>query len=181
MCDLKTLQTMFVERIPAMRDYAKLRFLGLRPEARQEALANTLALCWKFAYALLRQGRIDSPEILGPCLYFAARQTRSGRKVQRKNSFRDVLDRRRSGKVKFVDFDLSDFAGRTTPIPEQVSFRIDIPAFFNTLTDRQRRMAADLASGLGTCEVAQRFGISNGRVSQFRREFKQLYDAYFAK
>jgi hypothetical protein len=68
----------------------------------------------------------------------------------------------------------------TTPIPEQVAFRIDIPAFLNTLNDRQRAMAYDLASGMGTGEVARKYNVSPGAVSQFRTRFKLLLERFYA-
>ena len=75
---------------------------------------------------------------------------------------------------------MSNFIGRNTPIPDQVSFRLDIPAFFNTLNSRQRAIAADLATGMATMDAAQKYGVTAGAISQFRKRFKQLFDAFFA-
>src|SRR5205823_2266207 len=58
-----------------------------------------------------------------------------------------------------------------TPVDEQVCFRLDFPAWLNTLSDRDRRVVADLMAGERTLDVADKYGLSQGRVSQLRREF----------
>jgi hypothetical protein len=58
-----------------------------------------------------------------------------------------------------------------TPVPEQVAFRQDFPAWQATLTQRDRRLLEDLMAGERTSDVANRYGLSCGRVSQLRREF----------
>ncbi len=58
-----------------------------------------------------------------------------------------------------------------TPVPEQVAFRIDFPAWLKALTKRNRRIAEALALGHGTDEVARRFKVSASRISQLRSQF----------
>jgi hypothetical protein len=180
MSDLKTVQNVFVQWMPMMQCRARRRFLNLPPDLRQEAVANSLALAWKFFYALFRQGRADEPEVLKSCIYYAVKQTKCGRTIQSKSRCKDALDHRRTGKAKFSDFDLSNFIGRNTPIPDQVSFRLDVPAFFRTLTSRQRAIAADLATGMATKQAAEKYGVTPAMISQFRARFRQLFDAFFA-
>jgi len=55
-----------------------------------------------------------------------------------------------------------------------------VPAFFSTLTSRQRAIAADLATGMATTEAAEKYGVTLGAISQFRARFKQLFDGFFA-
>src|SRR5262249_53883071 len=58
-----------------------------------------------------------------------------------------------------------------SPPDEQAAFRIDFPCWLGTLCERDRRVAEDLLAGDGTVEVARRYGLSPGRVSQLRRQF----------
>ena len=58
-----------------------------------------------------------------------------------------------------------------TPVVEQVVFRCDFPAWLGTLSARNRRVVDDLVAGERTGDVAQKFGLSPGRVSQLRRQF----------
>ena len=52
--------------------------------------------------------------------------------------------------------------------------RIDFPAWLATLSRRDRRIALRLADGDAAGSVAQQFGISQGRISQLRRELHKL-------
>ena len=54
---------------------------------------------------------------------------------------------------------------------EQVCFRLDFPAWRASRTERDRRILDDLMVGERTLEVAGKYGLSPGRVSQLRREF----------
>jgi hypothetical protein len=65
-----------------------------------------------------------------------------------------------------------------TPVPEQVAFRLDWPAWLATRTERDRRIVDRLALGEGTGEVAREFGVSPGRVSQLRREFHEDWERF---
>src|SRR4029077_8975230 len=59
-----------------------------------------------------------------------------------------------------------------SPVIDQVVFRLDFPDWLLTLTDRNRHVVADLMAGEGTGDVARKFGLSPGRVSQLRRQFE---------
>jgi hypothetical protein len=89
---------------------------------------------------------------------------------------RDVYDRP-SSPVQHLDF--NDFVGDSTPIPDQVAFRLDLPQFFETLSERQRAMAQDLATGVTTAEAARKHGVSAPAVSQFRSRFKVLLERFY--
>jgi len=60
-----------------------------------------------------------------------------------------------------------------SPVPDQVAFRLDFPAWVNTLSDRDRRVVGDLMAGERTLDVAAKYGLSPARVSQLRREFME--------
>ena len=65
-----------------------------------------------------------------------------------------------------------------TPVPDQVAFRIDFPAWLNSQTKRNRRIAEVLAVGCTTGEVAKRFRLSSGRISQLRQEFHRSWQEF---
>jgi hypothetical protein len=58
-----------------------------------------------------------------------------------------------------------------TPVPEQAAFRIDWPAWLTTIPERDRRLLEDLALSHRTGVLAQKYGLSPGRISQKRRQF----------
>jgi hypothetical protein len=169
----------FTRQLPELEVMALAQFRGLGPEAREEALQNTTALAWKYWLRLAEKGRADEPELLRNVWWYALKQTRAGRTITRGDGKRgkarhDAYDR---FMVEHIDFNL--FVADRTPIPEQVAFRIDIPVFLNTLNDRQKALACDLASGMGTGEVAKKHGVTPGAVSQFRTRFKMLFEKFY--
>ena len=58
-----------------------------------------------------------------------------------------------------------------SPVDEQVCFRLDFPAWRASRTERDCRVLDDLMLGERTLDVAGKYGLSPGRVSQLRREF----------
>jgi hypothetical protein len=177
---LDALQCCFATHLPDMHRIASRRFCYLDPDKREEAIQNTLCLAWKFAHALFRKGRMDNPGILKSVLWYAIKQTKSKRTVQGKGKTKDAMDYRDRGRATFEHADLDGLIGRNTPVPEQVSFRVDVPVFLSTLKPRQQLLAHDLAAGMTTTEVAERHGVTPGAISQFRRRFKGWFDDFFA-
>ena len=57
-------------------------------------------------------------------------------------------------------------------MPDQVSFRLDWPAWLSTRTERDRRIIADMALSEQTKELAEKYGMSPGRISQLRRQYQ---------
>ena len=67
---------------------------------------------------------------------------------------------------------------RTTPVPDIVAFRVDFSDWLKSLRRRDRRIAESLALGNRTGDVAKRFKVSAGRVSQLRRELAESLRAF---
>src|SRR5206468_3527032 len=60
-----------------------------------------------------------------------------------------------------------------TAVPEQAAFRLDFPRWRASLRRRDRAVLDALVSGERPTDVADRFGLSKGRVSQLRSEFER--------
>ena len=178
---LATLQDSFVRYLPWMRKTARTAVQNLDSEKREEAVAAVIALAWKHWHRLGERGRAEEPGLLKSVLFYSAKQWRAGRKIDSAGKPRDVLSLRAYGKVKFEPGCLEDYVGRNTPIPDAVSFRLDVPAFLSTLTERQRNLALDLANGMSTTEAAAKYNRSAGAISQCRTRFKLLFDRFFAE
>jgi hypothetical protein len=181
MVSVATLQESFVTYLPHLRRIARSAFRHLEPERRAEAVSNTIALCWKAWHRLGELDKASEPGILKAIVWYSVKQTKAGRRIDWAGKPRDVLSLRSYGKVRFDPWNLEDYVGKETPIPDAVSFRLDVPAFLNTLTERQRSLAMDLAQGMSTTEAAAKYNRSAGAISQFRRRFKVLFDKFFAE
>lgn len=182
-------QDQFLAMMPAIETHARLMFRRLDPEARDDAVEEVIAnACVAFA-RMVRQDKTDRafPSALAR---FAVAQFRDGRRVGNRQHIRDVLSpcakKRRRQKVERLDrFD--DTRGEwmeavvedhRTPILEQVAFRCDFPQWLKHLPARSRQVAQELAIGHSTGDVATRFGLTPGRISQMRRELHQSWDEF---
>ena len=60
-----------------------------------------------------------------------------------------------------------------TPVPEQVAFRLDFPAWLTTLTARERRLVHEMANNERTLDLSQRFDLSPARDQPAARRAAQ--------
>jgi len=73
---------------------------------------------------------------------------------------------------KWIDMLVED---KRAPVPDQVAAKMDVGAWFATLTKRMKEIAKDLAFGFSTSEVAQKHGVTAGRISQMRRMLEESW------
>jgi transposase-like protein len=179
-------QQRFLILLPTILDYVSPAFRRLRPEARQEAVQEAVAGAY-VAYARLVQRGKESRAFASVLAKYAVAQVRVGRQVGGRLNCNDVSStygqQRRSLRLARLDrFDACEGAWQEvlvederTPIPDQVAFRCDFPLWLDRFSSRDREIAEALAEGCSTSEVARRFGITWGRVSQLRRKFEKSW------
>jgi hypothetical protein len=181
----KQLHARFLAILPRIETHARVYFRHVRcPERKEDCIAEVVALSWRWFIRCAEKGK-DATQFPSALATYAARAVGTGRHVCGKENARDVLSPLAQQNHDFVVQKLPDFSTLSgTPaeealhdntrseVPDQVAFRVDFPAWRNTLTDRDRRMADHLMVGERTQDVARRFGVSPGRVSQKRREFE---------
>ncbi len=63
-------------------------------------------------------------------------------------------------------------------VADQVAAKLDVSAWFATLTKRMKEIAKDLAFGCSTSEVARKHGVTAGRISQLRRTLEESWAAF---
>src|SRR5579875_3240480 len=182
MSSFNTLRTTFAAVIPELTRMAAAAFRDLDPEAREECVQNTLALAWYAFHALIEKGRGDEPGIIKSVLWYSIKQTRAGRTLPSggETKPKDAFLYAKRGRVKFERVDLRHFVSDETPVPDAASFRIDVPTFLATLSDRQQRLAEALMAGETTSAVAKQFGVTAGAISQFRASFKDRFETFMA-
>jgi hypothetical protein len=76
----RTLQARFVELLPHIRKQAQVAFRNVKPERREELIAEVLANCFVAFVRLMNRGLHDAIYPT-PLARYAIRQVRSGRKV----------------------------------------------------------------------------------------------------
>lgn len=178
------LQARFLAILPRIELHARIVFRHLKcPHAKADAIAEVTGLAWRSFLRLAEQGK-DASAFVTTFAEFAVRAVRSGRRLAGVERVNDVLSpvaqRRRCFAVSPLP-DGSSLSGNVfeealqdntqTPIPEQVAFRFDFPAWLSTRTERDRQIIDDMARNEPTGALARKFGVSPGRISQLRRQY----------
>jgi len=188
--DLGRVQETFVRMMPEIERRADLTFRHLDPEAREEAAAETLALCWRNLLQCATTGRTVPASSLA---HYAMLQVGSGRGFCGQDST-DVLSPRTQllGRATVRSLNATHPAGMTTaggdggswwdgsealedrrvwerPF-ECVRIRHDYGAFLSSpaLTGQEKRAFDLLAQSYRTSEVADALEVSPPRVCQIK-------------
>ena len=171
----------FLGMLPAIVKQVRFAFRHLGPEARAEALQNCIANAM-IAYARLYElGRIALayPSVLGR---YAISQTKDFRVVGGHLAIKDVLSPYCQAKKNVVverldQYDKAEDQWQEILVEDHragpfdiVRTRLDFAAWLQSLPVKSRRIAKMLAKGERTSDVARKFGLSNGRISQIRLE-----------
>ena len=191
------LQAAFLLILPRIQTHARVwsRHLAC-PGLKEDSVAEAVALAWRSFLRLAHRGR-DATQFASALASLVVRAVRSGRRLAGQQRARDVMSpaaqRRRgfrveellpsaaagerphgepSGQRRQDAFEERLRDNTQTPVFDQVVFRCDFPAWLATLTARNRQVLDELMAGEGTGEVARKFGLSPGRVSQLRRQFQ---------
>jgi hypothetical protein len=180
---LRALQLAFLSIVPRIELHGRVCFRTKSWHDQQEAVAEMVALCWKWFLRLAEQGK-DATRFPSVLATFAARAVYNGRRLAGTCRAKDVLSpvaQRRHGFAVGRLPDVSTLNGNLlfdalhdntrSPVPEQVAFRFDFPAWLVSLGPRDRGIAQDMAQGHRTGELAESYGLSPARVSQLRRQF----------
>jgi hypothetical protein len=201
-----TLQARFLRLLPRIQPHAQVYFRDVRCAClRADCIAEVIALCWKWFIRLAARGK-NAAQFVTTLAGFAARAVRSGRRVCGQQSARDVLSTVAQQQHGF-QVEALPLATRTshgelygqphgqqhldayeerlidnhrTPVLDQVAFRIDFPAWLDTLTARERHIIRGMADSERTKDLSRRFQVSPARISQLRQEFKQDWERFCA-
>jgi len=189
----------FLALAPVVERHARVAFRALDGAAREEAVAEAVAAAFAAHVALKARGR-DPAAFPSMLATYSVLRVKDGRHVGGRRSSRDVLSRkaqRRGFRVEPLpastraSFDnlYAEVHGQQrqdaleeclrdntqTPVPNQVAFRLDFPAFLQTLTERDRQMALALAEGHLAKHVADQFGLTAGRVTHLRQQWQRQW------
>jgi hypothetical protein len=195
---LDQLQATFLSAIlPRVQEHARIQFRHLRCADKQaDAIAEAVALSWSWFLRLCQLGK-DVTCFVSTLATYAVHHVKCGRRLCGQERSKDVLSRLAQTKHDFTverlanasytarehvygdshgQRNLDAFEERLhdntiTPVPDQVAFRQDFPAWQSTRTERDRRIIQDLMVGATTTDAARKYGVSPSRISQLRREF----------
>ena len=187
----------FLGLVPAIERRVRFALRGRPPVDQEEAAAEAVATAYAAQARLAARGRDGVRDFPTALVGYAVLSAKAGRLVGVRNSSTDVLSPLARRKWGFRVESLSGPAegeapGRGEPnrprelndrlrdntrtaVPDQAAFRIDFPAFLGELCPRDRALAEFLALGNSGQAAAERFGLTEGRVSQLRRVWRDRW------
>ena len=179
----------FLELVPAIERYARLAFRHVQPEEREEAICEVVAYAYCAFRRLSELGKLDVA-YASPLARFGVARFRAGRRIGSRQNAGDVFSGAAQRRVGFSLVSLHSTCSGSeiweealaddtlTPIPDQVAFRLDFPAWLQGLSRRDRKLAKFLALGNTPSEAARQFAVSRARVSQLRKELQASWQAF---
>jgi hypothetical protein len=194
---LDELHAKFLTILPRIELHGRIYFRHLNPDRKADAIQEMCSLAWKWFLHLDEQGK-DPADFLMSFTTFLARAVNSGRRLVGVAKSKDVMNPITQCQQGFKVESLRTFTRTShdnlyaspkgqelydafeerlcdntiTPILDQVQFRIDFPAWLQTLTGRERRMIRGMARNERTLDLSKQFDLSPARISQIRREFQ---------
>lgn len=181
----------FLAIMPKIETHGRIFFRDQPcPHTRAEAVAEMIALAWKWYCRLVQRGK-DPAAFQSVLATFAAKAVKSGRRVCGQEKAKDVLSTRAQRRHGFSVNRLPDIStlsdnpyaealhdNTRTPPPDAAAFRIDWPAWLRRRTHRDRRVIRDMAVGERTKVLARKHRLSPGRISQLRREYAEDWNRF---
>ncbi len=179
----------FLRLLPLIQQLAHRAFRRHPDEEREELTAEVIANCWA-AFVRLMDANREERVFATPLARFAIRQVRDGRRVGNPRNVNDVCSayaqRRQGFCLERLDrYDRRErrwkqilVEARNAGPADTACIRIDFDQWLRCLPSRPRRVAEKLAIGETTGDVARKFRLSSGRISQMRRELRWNWDDF---
>jgi hypothetical protein len=176
-------QTRFVAMLPEIQQRLRQAFRHLDAEAREDSIEEAIVHSLLSYFRLHVRGRTESasPSSLA---WYATLQVKRGRPAGSRMNGKEPLSRYaqlgngiriEQMQSNWIDAMVED---KRASVTDQVAAKMDVGAWFATLTKRMKEIAKDLAFGFTTSEVAMKYGVSSGRVSQLRRTLEESWAAF---
>jgi hypothetical protein len=174
-------QTNFVAMLPEIQRRLRRSFRHLDYASKEEAIEEGIVHCL-LAYARLHEQSRTHVATPASLAFYSARHVRRGRPAAGRMNCKEPLSRygQFSNDIKverdqWIDTLVLD---KRAPVPDQVAAKLDVGAWWGTLTKRMKEIAKDLAFGCSTSEVAAKHGVSAGRISQLRRTLEESWATF---
>lgn len=178
----------FLAALPQIENVASFRFRYLRPEEKQEKVAETVALAWREYRKLCERGK-HPEDFVTTLAEYASRAVRNGRRLAGKTRSGDVMAEKAQKKHGFDVGPLPDLPEESdaidalkdntqTPPPDQAAFRIDYTDWISRFPEKKRKVIEHLALGGKRSDAAKELGLSAGRLTQIGNEAETSWSEF---
>lgn len=149
---MEQLQSRFLAILGRIETHAQIFFRSEKcSHKKADRVAETVAMAWSWFVRMARKGK-DATHFPAALATLAAKAVKAGRRLAGMNKAKDAMNELTQQRRGFVMGKLPDFStfasnpladalvdNTRSPIPEQVSFRIDFPRWSKTLSRRDQR------------------------------------------
>ncbi len=181
----------YLELMPLIRQIAQRAFREYDAEKRDDAVQSVLVAAFINVKQLAEKGKLDEA-FATPIAWFGVGHYRQGRIGGLPQNSTDVFGEtcRYKGRSRIKHFGLAEnitdsFESEATatdaryPVHKTVALRIDFfETWYASQSPRDREIIKDLAMGETTGDVAKKYGVSPGAVSQWRRKYADSWYAF---
>jgi DNA-directed RNA polymerase specialized sigma24 family protein len=176
----------FLAMLPQIVAHARVSFRHLNAESRAEAVQEVVCNALKAFVRLVELKKTDITYATA-LAKFGVRQVKDDRKVGGHLNVNDVMSpycqRLKNAAVERLDHYDEDeqewsqilLEDRTAGPADIVRTRLDFAAWLKQLPRRERKVVRFLSLGHRTVDAAKKFGVSQGRISQLRRELAESW------
>jgi hypothetical protein len=179
-------QSSFVAMLPELQQRLRRAFRHLDLSACEDAIAEAIAYSL-LSYARLHDRGCEGSASASTLAWYAALAVKRGRSAGNRMNGKEPLSRyaqlNNAIQVEqhhgnWMELMVED---KRASVPDQVAAKLDVGAWFATLSRRMKQIAQDLAYGFSTSEVAEKHGVTPGRISQLRRSLAASWSAFQQK
>ena len=168
---------------PYFRKYAK-RFSQDKRLNRDDVMQDLTGIALEMYTSLVRRGK---EVFYSPLMLYAIKRFSSGRRFTGLNST-DVHSEHTQmqgrsevhqfseleGKLDELDF----MADPTVNVADAAQFHVDYEAWFSKQVPKDKQIIRDLSYGYTTREVARKYNVSDGLISQYRKRYRDDWNGF---
>jgi hypothetical protein len=192
--EFKSIQEHFVHAVmPKVMRHAEVYFRKHRhdQDTLEELAQASVCIAWKWYLVLKLKGEKDPDAFVSVLATRACQAVKNGRTVSGQERFSSVHNRMTQYREGFVvgrlpehearsydDELLRAMQDREAGPADLVACALDTAAWLSHLDERKRSMALDMMAGQSTSELADKYGITAGAISQMRRKLVEDYTRF---
>ena len=168
---------------PYFRKYAK-RFSQNKRLDRDDVMQDLTGIALQMYTSLVRRGK---EVFYSPLVLYAIKRYKSGRRFTGLNST-DVHSEHTQMQGRCETYQFSEFEGKldemdfmedlTVNVADAAQFRVDYESWFSKQAPRDRQIITDLSYGYTTGEVAKKYKVSDGLISQYRKRYRNDWNDF---
>ena len=176
-------EALYAKMLPHFRYYAR-RFSRSKCLDREDVIQDLTGIALEMYTSLVRRGK---EVYYSPLVQYAIKRYKDGRRFTGLNStdvhfeHTQMLGRSEVCHLSEIrgTLDEMDFMeDRTVNVADAVQFNMDYAVWYQQHSERDQQIITDLSMGETTNDVAKKYKVSAGLISQYRKRYRNSWDNF---